>query len=344
MTEINNSNAERIVWGIHTTNDLLFLNTSVIAIGWERMGNLALLPATKVGFVSQYSKAYPDAKKRSVSVGVGMLFRFYNEIKIGDYVVYPSKIDRMINIGQVTGNYFFDEKDDVCLVHRRTVKWLKRVPRIEFSQGALYEIGALMTLFQVRNFADEFLSVLDGKRNRPVSSEVDDTVEATAESIIENTQDFVLKELSRLYKGYDLEPVVANLLRTMGYRTVVSRHGGDGGIDIKAYKGELPPRIIVQVKSQDSDISETALHALKGTMKEGDYGLFVTLSNYTKNALKFLENTPIIRGIKGTELVDLILEHYDDLDEEFKKRIPLKRVYIPVRPDTECQKECPDAS
>ena len=65
-------------------------------------------------------------------------------------------------------------------------------------------------------------------------------------------------------------------------------------------------------------------------MREGDYGLFVTLSNYTKKAQKYLENTPIIRGINGTELVDLIMKYYDKLSEKHKKLIPLKMVYIPV--------------
>ena len=31
--------------------------------------------------------------------------------------------------------------------------------------------------------------------------------------------------------------------KEMGYRTTVSAHGGDSGIDIIAYKDELPPRI-----------------------------------------------------------------------------------------------------
>lgn len=71
-------------------------------------------------------------------------------------------------------------------------------------------------------------------------------------------------------------------------------------------------------------------------MCEGDYGLFVSLSNYTKNAQKYLDSTPIIRGINGTELVDLILKYYDDLSEKYKKMIPLKMVYIPVaKEDTE---------
>ena len=120
------------------------------------------------------------------------------------------------------------------------------------------------------------------------------------------------------------------MLRAMGYRTTLSPHGGDSGIDITAYKDELPPRILVQVKSQDSDIKESLIQSLKGAMREGDYGLFVTLSNYTPNAMKYLENTPIIRGINGTELVGLILKHYEQLSEKYQKMIPLKMVYIPV--------------
>ena len=147
-----------------------------------------------------------------------------------------------------------------------------------------------MTLFAVKNYSDEFLSARDKdfKKSSAVSDE-DDTVGATAEDIIESTKDFILKELSRNLKGYALEEFVADLLRAMGYRTTVSAHGGDSGIDITAYKDELPPRILVKVKSQDSDIKETTIQSLKGAMREGDYGLFVTLSNYTKKAQKYLE-------------------------------------------------------
>lgn len=194
----------------------------------------------------------------------------------------------------------------------------------------------LQCLFlHVKNYADEFLSALDKDFNKHVSetSEEDESVAATADDIIESTRDFILKELSKNLKGYDLEEFVADLLRAMGYRTTVSPHGGDSGIDITAYKDELPPRIVVQVKSQDSDIKETTIQSLKGAMREGDYGLFVTLSNYTKNAQKYLDNTPIIRGINGTELVDLILKYYEDLSEKYRKMIPLKMVYIPVARD-----------
>ncbi len=319
---------EKKMWGIHTLDDNLFLKANIIAISWEEMGDLLQIEADRESFKEKYRQVYPEAKKGSVATGAGMLYRFVYEAQIGDYVIFPSKTNRQINIGVIEGEYKYD-LSQIEYVQTRRVKWIKHLPRTSFSQGALYEIGASLTFFSVKNYADEFLSALDKNFLKHTDSE-DESIGATADEIIESTKDFILKELSRQLKGYDLEYYVADLLRAMGYRTTVSPQGGDSGIDIIAYKDELPPRILVQVKSQDSDIKETTIQSLKGAMREGDYGLFVTLSNYTKNAQKYLENTPIIRGINGAELVELVLKCYKDLDEKYKKIIPLKMVYIPV--------------
>ena len=320
------------VWGIHTQDDNLFLDNDVIAIGWKAFGDLSVLEANREAFKKHYEKTYPDAKKGSIATSAGMLFRFIHEVKIGDYVIFPSKSNRQINIGVIEGEYAYAPNAREY-VQQRQVKWLKHLPRTAFSQGALYEVGSAMAFFEVKNYADEYLAALNvsfKKNSVSVSEDEDESIGATADDIIETTKDFILKELSKHLKGYDLEDFVADLLRAMGYRTTLSPHGGDGGIDIVAYKDELPPRIMVQVKSQDSDIKEMSIQSLKGAMREGDYGLFVTLSNYTKNAQKYLESTPIIRGINGTELVDLILKYYDELSEKYRKMIPLKMVYIPV--------------
>lgn len=324
------SESERKIWGIHTQDQELFLKHNVIAIGWKEIGDLLSLQPTRDAIKTRYLQVYPSEKKGSVATSAGMLYRFCYEAQIGDLIIYPSKIDRMINIGEITGFYEY-VPDAHEYVNQRGVKWLKHLPRTAFSQGALYEIGSAMSFFSVKNYADEFISALDKDfMKKPSITEEDETVKATAEEILEYTRDFILKELSRNFKGYALEEFVADLLRAMGYRTKISPQGGDSGIDITAYKDELPPRILVQVKSQDGDIKETTIQSLKGAMREGDYGLFVTLSNYTKNARKYLENTPIIRGINGTELVDLILKYYDDLDDKYKQVIPLKMTYIPV--------------
>lgn len=324
------ANEEKKIWGIHTQDDNLFLKDNVIAIGWRKMGDLSQIEANRDAFKEKYIQTYPDAMKGSIATGAGMLYRFCYEVQVGDYVVFPSKSNHKVNIGVLESDYVYDSSQ-MEYVQTRKVKWLKHLPRTAFSQGALYEIGAAMTFFMVKNYADEFMAALgeDFKKHFPPGPENED-VRVIADNIKEGTKDFILKELSRQLKGYDLENFVANLLEAMGYRATVSPRGGDSGIDITAYKDELPPRILVQVKSQDGDIKETTIQSLKGAMREGDYGLFVTLSNYTKNAQKYLDSTPIIRGINGTELVELILRYYENLSDKYQKMIPLERVYIPV--------------
>lgn len=320
---------DKRVWGIHTLDDNLFLKNNVIAIGWPSFGDLSTVTATREAFKERYAQIYSNDKPGAIPTSAGMLYRFIHEIKIGDYVVFPSKVDRMVNIGVVEGEYTYVDSEKEY-VQQRKVKWLKHLPRTSFTQGALYEIGSAMSLFMVKNYADEYLSALDKGFKAALDNTDDDTVGATAEDIIESTKDYVLKELSRNLKGYALEEFIANLLQAMGYRTKLSPQGGDSGIDITAYKDELPPRILVQVKSQDSDIKETTIQSLKGAMTEGDYSLFVTLSHYTKKAQEYLDKTPIIKCINGPELVDLILKYYDSLDDKYKDMIPLKMVYIPV--------------
>ena len=113
------------VWGIHTQDDNLSLQKNVIAIGWRGMGDLSDLAPNREAFRERYIRAYPDAKKGNVGNGVGMLFRFVHEIQAGDYVVFPSKTDRMINIGMVDGPYFCDLEEGEY-IQKRPVKWLKQ--------------------------------------------------------------------------------------------------------------------------------------------------------------------------------------------------------------------------
>ena len=137
---------EKMVWGIHTLDDNLFLKNNLIAIGWHDFGDLTKVDGNRKAFKAHYIESYPDAKKGEVSICVGMLFRFLYEVQVGDYVVFPSKIDRMINIGTIESDYFYKDTDEEY-VQRRKVKWLKHIPRTSFTQGALHEVGSAMTFF-----------------------------------------------------------------------------------------------------------------------------------------------------------------------------------------------------
>lgn len=169
--------AKKIVWGIHAGKlgeaDTLFLDTNKIALGWSEISDLETIPATRDAFKQKIKETYPNAKPGSWPNNAGQLFRFIHEMKIGDAVLYPSNKDKKVHIGEITGDYQYQPLEKTCYVHQRSVKWLEAVERVKFSQGALYEIGSAMSLFQVRNYADEFLGKLEkGKANIQVA-EVD---------------------------------------------------------------------------------------------------------------------------------------------------------------------------
>ena len=189
--------ANKTIWGIHTMDDPLFLNQNLIAIGWEEMGDLSAISTSRDAYKEKYIAAYPDAKKGSIATSAGMLYRFVHEVQEGDYVVFPSKIDRKINIGVVESAYFY-EATAALYPNRRKVKWLKHLPRTAFSQGALHEVGSALSFFQVKNYADEYFKALDKDfKGNILEPDTDETVAQTADEIIEATRDFILKELSK---------------------------------------------------------------------------------------------------------------------------------------------------
>lgn len=323
------------IWGIHAGRtgdaDALFLKKNCIAIGWTKVGDLTKLEADREAFKAKIAEVYPDKKPGAIPVDAGQLFRFIHEIKAGDLVVYPSKRDRQIRIGRIEGTYRYDPDTEPGYPHLRPAKWLRTVPRSQFTQGALYEIGSAMSLFLVKNYADEFRAALEGQISPPPVTQ-DESVAAVAEDIEETTRDFVLKRLAQEVKGHPFAEFVAHLLNTMGYRTRVSPEGPDGGIDIVAHKDELgfePPIVKVQVKSSEGSVGDPVVSALYGKVGAGEYGLLVALGAFTSQARSFAKSKSNLRLIDGEELVALIFQHYEQFDSRYKGLLPLRRVYVP---------------
>lgn len=324
------------LWGIHAGKtgdaDSLFLKKNCIAVGWSKVGDLGLLQPDRESFKKRVSEAYPDKKPGAIPNNAGQLFRFVHEIQLGDFVVYPSKRDRQIHIGCVEGSYTYDPVTEPGYPNIRAVKWLHSIPRTRFSQGALYEVGSAMSLFLVKNYAEEFRAFIENKAEPKTSAGQDDSVAAVAEDIEENTRDFVLKRLAQELKGHPFADFVGHLLNAMGYRTRISAEGPDGGIDILAHRDELgfePPIIKVQVKSSDGTIGDPAVSSLYGKVSSGEFGLLVTLGSFTAQARSFAKSKSNLRLIDGEELVQLIFHHYDQFDSRYKGLLPLRRVYVP---------------
>lgn len=327
--------AESVIWGVHVRGvqgDRIAREQNFIGIGWHEIGDLSKIPPNREAFKAKVAPHFVEKTRGYIINAASQLFRFANEMKPGDWIVYRSKFDRQVYVGKIAGEYRFDQSVAFEYPNIRPVRWLTHFSPAAVSQGALHELGSALTLFQLKNYGDEFISALQGKPVTEGDDEIDETVALVAEEIKQTTEDFILKELARHLKGHGLEAFIANLLRTMGYRTVESKRGADEGVDIIAHRDELklePPIIKVQVKSSGANIGRPAVQELLGTLSPGEYGLLVTIGGFSAQARDFVKGKSAIRLLDGQGLVELIMEHYEDLEPRYKALIPLKRVYVP---------------
>lgn len=237
----------------------------------------------------------------------------------------------MVHLGIIDDDYVFHPEFENSYPHRRKVKWVQHIPRTEFSQSALYEIGSAITLFQVSTHADEFHAALEGK---PIGTQdiVDTNADEVSLQVEETTEDFVIKRLKSNQSPYEFEKFVAHLLTCMGYHARATQASSDGGIDVIAHKDELgfePPIIKVQCKQTLKQIGRPQVQQLHGAIEQGEHGLFITLGLFSSEARTFERSKPNLRLIDGNVLTELIYSHYNEFDSRYKMLVPLKRTYIP---------------
>ena len=324
---------DKTMWGIHMPLELGLRpkEQSFIAIDWSELGDLSQLSPTRDAFKATYRAAHPTAKPGNVSVSAGVPYRFVVEMQLGDIVVYPCKADRTINIGQITGNYRYTRSEGRDFSNTRAVKWLKSLPREDFSQAALNEMGSAISLFEIRNNADEIQAALAGEAFDPV--ETDEVVAIdVAKQAEESTEDFIIKRLKGAQTPYQFEHFIAHLLRCMGYYARVTKASGDGGIDVIAHRDELgfePPIIKVQCKQITANIGRPEIQQLHGAIEPGEHGLFVTLGGYSNDARGFERMKANLRLIDGPTLIELIYAHYDKFEPRYQMLLPLKKAFMP---------------
>ena len=330
------------VWGVHMPSVVGDAPTlgNFACVGWPRLGNIFDLPEDREVFKARLKSAYPEKKPGAIPVDAGTLFRLAHEVEEGDVVVWPSKHNRRVNIGVANGKKWHatgNEIDGEDFPNFIGVDWQVDVSREKFSQTALNEIGSFITLFRIRNHGSQFSSYLNREQNGP--EEVDDepvpddlAAQGVSRIAEESTQDFVIRRLSAALSGHDFEHFVAHLLECMGYSARVTQKSGDGGVDVIAHTDELgfqPPIIKVQCKLQSDSVGEPEIHQLIGTLGEGEFGLFVTLSSYSRPARLRERTAPRLRLLDGEDFVELIQQHYAKLSPRYRNMIPLRQIYIP---------------
>jgi restriction system protein len=170
------------------------------------------------------------------------------------------------------------------------------------------------------------------------ADEPEEPTSATAASItFEQAEEQPWEEISPYLRGmnpYDFQDLVASLLRAMGYHVAwVSPPGKDGGLDIVALTdplGTRPPRIKVQVKRQIHAVSVDGLRSFLALLGDDDVGLFVSTGGFTRDAAdeaRTQEKRKVVL-VDLERLFDLWVEHYARLNDEARRRLPLKPIHF----------------
>lgn len=170
-----------------------------------------------------------------------------------------------------------------------------------------------------------------GAEEPSVIAKVEET-SSTLEEAEENAWSEI-EEYIQTIKPFDLQRLVAALLRAMGYHVSwVAPPGPDKGIDIVAHNDPLGtgvPRIKVQVKRRADKINVEGLRAFMSLVGEQDVGIFVSTGGFTPDAESEArtKETRKLTLLDLRKLVDLWVKNYAKIDESDKHLLPLKPVY-----------------
>ncbi|MEJ7744193.1 MAG: restriction endonuclease [Nocardioidaceae bacterium] len=128
--------------------------------------------------------------------------------------------------------------------------------------------------------------------------------------------------------------LVADILRVRGFVCDVSTPGPDQGVDILAGSGPLgldSPTLIVEVKSEEGQIKASVVRGLQGAMlsNRSDQGLLVAWGGITKEAKREIRTDRLtMRVWDADDLLDQVFEVYEQLPEETRRQLPLKRAWV----------------
>jgi restriction system protein len=313
---------------------------SYVSIGWAEMGDLSGLKSRE-DFGTAVAHTYPTMRKAQAAASTGQPFRFVREIKLGDTVVTYDRSERTYLVGTVKSEYEFAPGESAEQPNIRRVNWRGNVDRDDLSVTARNSLGAIATLFQVpAEVAIEMEQLLVGARpvvspaiEVPLTGNVDEQVSDLYRDVQGKGFEFIKDKVNQL-DWEEMQELVAGLLRAMGYKTRISPSGSDRGKDIVASPDGLgfeDPRIVVEVKHRNSSMGSQEIRSFLGGRHENDKGLYVSTGGFTKDARYEAERGRIpVTLMDLDDLVKALLEHYERMDIDMQRLIPLRKVYWPA--------------
>ena len=306
-----------------------FVKGGYVAIGWLANTNLSSVKVREELY-HLYQTAHPDDTS-NVVIGqqVGQIARFLLEIQTGDYVISPDENTDVLHYGVVQEgeSYYYDPGEDGCpFRHRRKVEWAKNpLSRSELSVPMQNTLRSSLTVFAVSQ-TNEFFKII-GQEGHIVARGTSeyDPYEAVLNQVLE-------------LDDKEFEILITHLLAAMGFEGAEhTGKTGDGGVDARGIlnaAGLARVELVVQAKRYKlgSRISANTVKSLRNSISRDAQGAFITTADYDRKAAQIAVEPgfPRIGLVNGKQLVDLLVEHWENIPPEFQQLLGLKPGLVKV--------------
>jgi len=185
-----------------------FLANEYVGIGWFESKEYPINELNnRENIIKFYREFYPESADGTVFQNSGQVFRFINEINIGDIVITPFNDLRLL-IGKVQSDAFFNMDDTSPYFYRRKVEWLKKsINRQTYSIPLQNTLRSSLTVFnvsQIQEVLDSVGMVVPQEIRREKKVDSDGIYESIKEKFLElNAEEF--------------EQLVSYVLRSLGF-------------------------------------------------------------------------------------------------------------------------------
>lgn len=153
------------LFGIHIKekNNALSDDNPHVCIGWSDMGDLSGI-SDKGALVTLYDEHF-EKNSRGRGQDIGQVWRFLNDVKGGDYIIYAE--NSVFHIGRIESEYYYDETEypDQSSDYKNTrkVRWLKKnISRSVLSSDLHNSLKTAMSIWSLNDYKSAVSDLLRG--------------------------------------------------------------------------------------------------------------------------------------------------------------------------------------
>lgn len=165
------------LYGIHIkeNTDALSDESPHICIGWSALGDLSRVD-NKEKLAEIYDTCF-QKNNRGRGQDIGQIWRFLNDVKIGDYIIYVDY--EFFHIGRVESDYYYDDNDNPAqssdYTNNRKVTWIKKnLNRSMLSANFHNSLNTAMSIWSLNDYRSAVIDLLNGTYVNDEGTDIDE--------------------------------------------------------------------------------------------------------------------------------------------------------------------------